>query len=159
MTIKEKVQAGIKYLNDIHPGWYKKINLNTFDIDDNKNCCIGQLYGDYYKWSNDNNKTLDENILLGLTPGKADIRSISGLNKEWIKQITNMQEMTLEQIYNLLTDNPSRADLDRVIEALGNMITKTYRVEFNAKAGLCLKDVVDALSELRVSNVSIEPIS
>ena len=43
--IRSRVNAGVKLLDEKHPGWYKEINLDSLDISDCSQCILGQLYG------------------------------------------------------------------------------------------------------------------
>lgn len=49
MNIKEKkqleeyVKRGAEFLDEMVPGWYRKINLRKLDISDQERCICGQL--------------------------------------------------------------------------------------------------------------------
>ena len=43
----EQVKAGANWLDQVHPGWDEKVNLETLDINSCKDCVIGQLLGNY----------------------------------------------------------------------------------------------------------------
>lgn len=45
MTIYEKVQSGIKWMNTNYPGWENIVNLDTLDVCCGNNCIIGQSNG------------------------------------------------------------------------------------------------------------------
>ncbi len=44
---KLAVKRGIYWLDENHPGWEKKIDLDTFDISECSSCVVGQAIGDY----------------------------------------------------------------------------------------------------------------
>lgn len=47
--IKNRVIKGAKFLDTKMPGWYNKIDISRFNINNPCNCIIGQLYGDFWK--------------------------------------------------------------------------------------------------------------
>jgi hypothetical protein len=47
MRLRKDVEAGAFYLDEHHPGWFEKINLDTLDLSKQCRCVLGQLYRDY----------------------------------------------------------------------------------------------------------------
>ena|SRR6202035_5026009 len=45
--ISPRALRGALYLDEHHPGWAKKINLETFDISSITDCVVGQIAGYY----------------------------------------------------------------------------------------------------------------
>ena len=48
-TIQERVARGVVLLDEHHPDWDEKINLDVFDVWSYKNCIVGQLYDGFWK--------------------------------------------------------------------------------------------------------------
>ncbi len=46
-TIRERVEAGAKLLDEKVPGWREKIDLDSLDVGNHSSCILGQLYGEY----------------------------------------------------------------------------------------------------------------
>lgn len=44
--IKQRVKRGIKWLNKNQKGWYKKVELRKFDINNGNVCICGQVFED-----------------------------------------------------------------------------------------------------------------
>lgn len=44
-----KVRLGAAYLDEVAPGWYPKIKLDTLFMGDTGNCVCGQVFGDFYE--------------------------------------------------------------------------------------------------------------
>ena len=42
----EQIAAGIKWLNQIRPQWFDKVNLDTLNLGKCSLCVLGQLFGD-----------------------------------------------------------------------------------------------------------------
>ena len=45
--ITARVQKGAALLDTMKPGWYERINIDKLDIKCQKNCILGQVYGDF----------------------------------------------------------------------------------------------------------------
>ena len=46
-TIEDRVRRGAKCLDKEFPGWYDRIDLDTFRMEDGNRCVLGKLYGSY----------------------------------------------------------------------------------------------------------------
>lgn len=44
-----RVSAGAKWLDEHHPGWVDKIDLESLDLNDCAECVLGQLFGDFHE--------------------------------------------------------------------------------------------------------------
>lgn len=49
LIIERSVRRGASYLDRVHPGWEKKIDLSTFSIGTYERCVLGQLYPSGYQ--------------------------------------------------------------------------------------------------------------
>lgn len=45
-VIRERVQRGVEWLNENHPEWLDKINLEKLDMGQTHTCIIGQVVGE-----------------------------------------------------------------------------------------------------------------
>ena len=48
LTIAERVAAGAAWLDERKPDWWSAIDIIAFDIDDCRDCALGQIYGSYW---------------------------------------------------------------------------------------------------------------
>lgn len=46
-AVRERVERGAAYLDDVDPGWYRRVNADTLELDDGKHCILGQLHGEF----------------------------------------------------------------------------------------------------------------
>ena len=44
----KRVNKGAKFLDKVHPGWHKEINLDQLRLGNSKQCLLGSLYNDFY---------------------------------------------------------------------------------------------------------------
>lgn len=45
--VRERVQRGASYLDDVDPEWYRHVNSETLELDDGQHCVLGQLHGEF----------------------------------------------------------------------------------------------------------------
>jgi len=48
-SVQERVEAGASFLDEVHPGWDKEINLAELNMKSSTRCILGQVYGLYNK--------------------------------------------------------------------------------------------------------------
>ncbi len=46
--LKKRVLKGAALLDEMRPGWREKINPDSINVWNVRNCPLGQVYGDYY---------------------------------------------------------------------------------------------------------------
>ncbi len=47
VTLKNRVEAGAKFLDVMSPGWEKKIDLSVLDLGLPNTCVLGEIFGNY----------------------------------------------------------------------------------------------------------------
>lgn len=45
--LAKRVAAGAKYLDEVQPDWYTKVNPSQLDMMDGRQCVAGQVFGNY----------------------------------------------------------------------------------------------------------------
>lgn len=45
--VRERVQRGAAYLDDVDPEWYKHVDAETLELDDGRHCILGQMHGEF----------------------------------------------------------------------------------------------------------------
>ena len=45
MDLKECVDNGVRWLDEVKPGWAKKIKIRKLDMSNLTNCIVGQVFG------------------------------------------------------------------------------------------------------------------
>lgn len=48
-SARQRAARGAAYLDDIHRGWYRRIDETTLDLGNGKACVLAQLYGSFAK--------------------------------------------------------------------------------------------------------------
>ena len=46
-TVKERVQRGAEYLDDVDPGWHRRIDPDVLELESGRRCVLGQLHGEF----------------------------------------------------------------------------------------------------------------
>lgn len=49
MSINERVERGVIWLDKVCPDWRDKVDLDKLDINHADHCILGQLFGDFYE--------------------------------------------------------------------------------------------------------------
>ncbi len=49
MSMQDRINDGMKLLDREFPGWEKKIDLGTLNVNRFSSCVLAQLYGSYYE--------------------------------------------------------------------------------------------------------------
>lgn len=47
ITVQERVQKGVEFLNEAAPEWWKVIDLGRLNLHSPCDCVLGQLFGDF----------------------------------------------------------------------------------------------------------------
>ena len=96
MTIADRVQNGINFLDKERPGWYDAIDLDQLNMTHTYLCIVGQVYGDrdptftlfsFYKIIGDYKNAVE----MGFDTGGTD-EAYSELENEWKNRITQIRE-------------------------------------------------------------------
>ncbi|WP_232798288.1 hypothetical protein [Salinibacter altiplanensis] len=45
--VQERVSRGAAYLDDMDPGWHRRVNAETLELEDGERCVLGQLHGGF----------------------------------------------------------------------------------------------------------------
>lgn len=46
-AVRKRVQRGATYLDDFDPGWHRRVDSETLELDDGQHCILGQLHGEF----------------------------------------------------------------------------------------------------------------
>ncbi len=44
---RERVHRGAAYLDDVDPGWHRRVHAGTLELASGRSCVLGQLHGDF----------------------------------------------------------------------------------------------------------------
>lgn len=83
---QRRVTRGVALLDNKYPGWFEKMNLQRFNLNNEYLCVCGQLYGNYKRGSN----------RLGLNSNRASVRH--GFNSYLSCKQSERQEMIWRRI-------------------------------------------------------------
>lgn len=45
--VRERVERGATYLDDVDPAWYRRVDAETLELEDGRHCILGQLHGEF----------------------------------------------------------------------------------------------------------------
>lgn len=86
-TALSEVQTMAEVLDRVRPGWANEVNTKTLDLENARNCVLGQVYGDYG---------------FGLRRLDCDVNTLVFVNnrafrKSWILEINKRVEESVKQ--------------------------------------------------------------
>jgi hypothetical protein len=85
-TASERVTRGARVLDEVCPGWVKRIDLAVLDIASCLDCVLGQLYGTF-----DDGAMVVEDFSVGLARLGFDVEigthDVAALNQAWRAEI------------------------------------------------------------------------
>jgi len=92
MTIAQRVENGVQWLDENMPGWLTAIDLNRLRLSSPCRCILGQLYGEYM----DRPDELDNGAAYGFNAnwvdGADEVWEFGALEREWRGVITARRE-------------------------------------------------------------------
>lgn len=44
---RRRVDRGAEFLDDADPGWYRRVDVGSLELDSGEHCVLGQLHGDF----------------------------------------------------------------------------------------------------------------
>ncbi|MFB6097787.1 MAG: hypothetical protein ABEK84_01465 [Salinibacter sp.] len=46
-AVQERVQRGAEYLDEVDPGWHRRIDPDALELENGRRCVLGQLHGEF----------------------------------------------------------------------------------------------------------------
>lgn len=89
-TPAERVATGVAFLNEVLPGWEKKIVLESLDINYCEECILGQLFGDFDDGRDQLGLSWGECDEYGFWPVQGDDDD-AALTLEWVAAIRGLR--------------------------------------------------------------------
>lgn len=78
---EQRVRRGAAYLDDVDPGWFRRVHAATLELDSGNACVLGQLHGDFrVGLVRAHLLTLSSAPRANLAPASFGFQSLPGLN-------------------------------------------------------------------------------
>ncbi len=90
--IRERVSRGVKLLNRVKPGWFRKVRPRKLNMADCWECILGQLFGEYTTGQSELFKWWD--TVKSIKHGFSDHTQVYGpkdLKEAWLEVITTLR--------------------------------------------------------------------
>lgn len=82
--VRERVQRGAEYLDEVDPGWYRRIDAETLELEDGRHCVLGQLHGEFQLGLGRSDVlTLSSAPRASLSPVTYGFKCVEGVSEEW----------------------------------------------------------------------------
>lgn len=81
---RERVQRGADYLDDVDPGWYRRVDAETLELGDGRHCILGQLHGEFRLGLGRSHLiTMSSAPRASLSPVAYGFKCVEGVSEEW----------------------------------------------------------------------------
>jgi hypothetical protein len=82
--VRERVRRGAEYLDDMDPGWHRRVDADTLELEDGQHCVLGQLHGDFrLGLGRSHVLTLSSAPRSSLSPVAYGFKCVEGVSDEW----------------------------------------------------------------------------
>jgi hypothetical protein len=83
-NVRERVRRGAEYLDDMDPGWHRRVDADTLGLEDGQHCVLGQLHGDFrLGLGRSQVLTLSSAPRASLSPVAYGFKCVEGVSDEW----------------------------------------------------------------------------
>jgi hypothetical protein len=81
---RERVERGATYLDEVDPGWYRRVDSDTLELGDGQHCVLGQLHGEFRLGLGRSHLiTMSSAPRASLSPANYGFKCIDGVSDEW----------------------------------------------------------------------------
>lgn len=82
--VHERVRRGAEYLDDMDPGWHRRVDAETLELEDGRHCVLGQLHGEFQLGLGRSDVlTLSSAPRASLSPVAYGFKCVEGVSEEW----------------------------------------------------------------------------
>jgi hypothetical protein len=81
---RERVERGATYLDEVDPGWYRRVDSDTLELGDGQHCVLGQLHGEFRLGLGRSHLiTMSSAPRASLSPANYGFKCVDGVSDEW----------------------------------------------------------------------------
>lgn len=82
--VRERVQRGATYLDDVDPEWYRRVDSETLELGDGRHCILGQLHGEFRLGLGRSHLiTMSSAPRASLSPVSYGFKGVEGVPESW----------------------------------------------------------------------------
>ena len=82
--VRERVQRGAAYLDEMDPGWHRQVDPNTLELESGRQCVLGQLHGEFRLGLGRSRLiSLSSAPRASLSPVAYGFKCVEGVSDEW----------------------------------------------------------------------------
>ena len=82
--VRERVQQGAAYLDEMDPGWHRQVDPNTLELGSGRQCVLGQLHGEFRLGLGRSRLiSLSSAPRASLSPVAYGFKCVEGVSGEW----------------------------------------------------------------------------
>lgn len=82
--VRERVQRGAAYLDEVDPGWYRHVDADTLELGDGRHCILGQMHGEFRLGLGRSHLiSMSSAPRASLSPVAYGFKCVDGVSEEW----------------------------------------------------------------------------
>jgi hypothetical protein len=82
--VRERVQRGAAYLDDVDPEWYQHVDADTLELGDGRHCILGQRHGEFRLGLGRSHLiSMSSAPRASLSPVAYGFKCVEGVSEEW----------------------------------------------------------------------------
>lgn len=86
-AVQKRVQRGAEYLDEMDPGWHRRIDPDTLELDSGRHCVLGQLHGEFrLGLGRSDVLSLSSAPRFSLSPVAYGFKCVEGVSEAWQKR-------------------------------------------------------------------------
>lgn len=83
-AVRDRVQRGASYLDEVDPGWHRRVNADVLELEDGQHCVLGQLHGEFrLGLGRSRVLTLSSAPRASLSPVAYGFKCVEGVSEKW----------------------------------------------------------------------------
>jgi len=82
--VRQRVQRGAAYLDDVDPEWYRHVDAETLELGDGRHCILGQMHGEFRLGLGRSHLiSMSSAPRASLSPVAYGFKCVEGVSEEW----------------------------------------------------------------------------
>lgn len=82
--VRKRVERGATYLDEVDPGWHRRVDAETLELEDGEHCVLGQLHGEFrLGLGRSHVLTLSSAPRASLSPVAYGFKCVEGVSDAW----------------------------------------------------------------------------
>jgi hypothetical protein len=114
--VRERVERGATYLDDVDPAWYRRVDAETLELEDGRHCILGQLHGEFRLGLGRSHLiTMSSAPRASLSPVAYGFKCVEGMPEPWQARDYDLLNEAWREAVRVRQENDPTMSEDEVI--------------------------------------------